>query len=80
MAVDRAERTDESLCLLHERLAAHFGRLRARRDRCGHGIPLFALEHGLSEAELSLLKAEVRRVVRQRCLPRRSRAPVILGC
>jgi superfamily I DNA/RNA helicase len=66
IAVDSAAGSGGNLGVLHERLARHFRGLRARRDQAGLGIPLFALEHGLSQAELCLLEAEVRSAVRDR--------------
>lgn len=47
------------LSLLHTRLEAHFDLLRSNRDAQTGGSPVFALEHGLSEGELALLRAEV---------------------
>lgn len=54
---------DDGLTLLHQRLEAHFAAVRVRRDAHAKGIPIFALEHGLSEAELALLGAAVRAAV-----------------
>ena len=77
-AVSSSARPDGSLHVLHERLAEHFRGLRARRDQAGLGIPLFALEHGLSDAELVLLEAEVRSAVRQRRLKGASWLPLVV--
>jgi hypothetical protein len=69
---------NEGLRVLHQRLEAHFHALRDHRDTSGHGAPIFALEHGLSEAELALVKAEVCSAVRRRHLPRESWLPVVI--
>jgi hypothetical protein len=69
---------NEGLRVLHQRLEAHFHALRDHRDTSGHGAPIFALEHGLSEAELALVKAEVCSGVRRRHLPRESWLPVVI--
>lgn len=50
-----------SLIDWHRRLEAHFGELRAARTTTrGPDAPVFALEHGLSEAEIATLKREIR--------------------
>jgi hypothetical protein len=50
-----------NLSVLHQRLEAHFAALRSERDEeAGSELPVFALEHGLSELELSLLSTAVR--------------------
>jgi hypothetical protein len=67
-----ARGSTKGLSALHERLEAHFGSLRTRRDDRGRGAPIFALEHGLSEAELALLTAEVQLAVRRGQLPEKS--------
>jgi hypothetical protein len=69
---------DEGLSFIHTRLEAHFQDLRARRDQYAEGIPIFALEHGLSAAELELLKAEVCSAVRERNLPRHTWLPFVV--
>lgn len=66
------------LSVLSERLDAHFRALRVRRDTSGRGIPIFALEHGLSEAELDLLKIEVCSAVRRGHLPRKQWLPFVV--
>jgi hypothetical protein len=73
-----AGRGSEGLSVLHERLETHFGSLRTHRDERGHGAPIFALEHGLSEAELALLNAEVQLAVRRGQLPEKSWLPFVI--
>jgi len=68
----------DGLDVLHHRLETRFRTLRERRDALGKGTPLFALEHGLSEAELILLRAEVRASVQGRRLPRKSWLPFVV--
>jgi hypothetical protein len=68
----------EGLAFLHDRLDHHFAQLRAKRDAHDPSIPLFALEHGLSEAELLLLKAEVCSAVRRAQLPRNNWLPFVI--
>ncbi len=59
-----------SLSVLDQRLEAHFVALRSERDdEAGSELPVFALEHGLSELELSLLSTAVREAVERRHLP-----------
>lgn len=56
--------------MLDQRLEAHFAALRSKRDEeAGSEFPVFALEHGLSELELSLLATAVREAVERRHLP-----------
>jgi tetratricopeptide (TPR) repeat protein len=79
VASNRAgERPSEGLAVLHERLEAHFAHLNERRSDFGGGAPIFALEHGLSEAELALLRAEVCGAVRSRELLRDSWLPFVV--
>ena len=78
MSLSSAGDANEGLRVLHQRLEAHFHALRDHRDTSGHGAPIFALEHGLSEAELALVKAEVCSAVRRRHLPRESWLPVVI--
>lgn len=54
---------DKELAFLHERLNAHFQIL--RQQRAPTGSPTFALEHGLSQAELVFLKEQVASSIRQ---------------
>lgn len=68
----------EGLSLLQRRLDAHFRALRGSRDRHAGGAPVFALEHGLSEPELALLKEEVRTEIRRARLPREYGLPFVI--
>jgi len=68
----------EELGLLHQRLESHFRALRSHRDQFGPGIPIFALEHGLTDVELELLKSSVCQAVQRGRLPRHSWLPVIV--
>src|SRR5947209_19645400 len=68
----------EGLSFLHDRLDRHFGALRAARDARGGSIPIFALEHGLSDAELVLLRAEVCSAARRAHLPRDKWLPFVV--
>ena len=71
---------DEGLTALHQRLEAHFALLRSRRDQtAGPGVPLFALEHGLTAPEMTLLTDAVHAVVRRRYLPWNSRLPFVVA-
>ncbi|MDQ2873305.1 MAG: hypothetical protein M3Y33_00110, partial [Actinomycetota bacterium] len=63
---------------MHRGLAEHFRNLRERRDELGRGAPIFALEHGLSDADLALLEAEVLSAVRQRRYPREHWLPLVV--
>jgi hypothetical protein len=66
------------LSFLHDRLDEHFTALRALRDAHRAAIPLFALEHGLSETELLLLKTEVCSAVRSGRLPADTWLPFVV--
>lgn len=68
----------DGLNYLHERLDIHFKALRVTRDAYASGIPIFALEHGLAETELMLLKAEVCAAVRRGHLPRDTWLPFVV--
>ena len=68
----------EGLSFLHDRLDRHFAALRAVRDAHGSTIPIFALEHGLADADLALLRAEVCSAVRRAELPRDTWLPFIV--
>lgn len=72
--VDGAEGGD--LHLLHERLHRHFTELHSRRADAA--TPIFALEHGLSEAELLLLKAHVCSAVSHDRIPHESWLPLVV--
>jgi hypothetical protein len=60
---ETSETKDQELAFLHERLKAHFQML--RQQRAATGSPTFALEHGLSQAELVFLKEQVASSVRE---------------
>jgi hypothetical protein len=75
---NRGGGSSEGLVVLHQRLDSHFAALRDRREQVARGAPVFALEHGLSEAELALLKAEVCSAVRQGHLPRDHWLPFVV--
>jgi hypothetical protein len=68
----------EGLSFLHDRLDEHFTALRALRDAHRGGIPLFALEHGLSDTELLLLKTGVCSAVRHEHLPTDTWLPFVV--
>jgi len=69
----------EGLSVLHQRLDAHFTALRTSRDEtAGPGLPIFALEHGLTEADLTLLTTTVRAAVQRRHLPAAAWLPFII--
>jgi len=55
--------TLELLTYFHDRLGAHFRQLGDQRAKLDPVAPVFALEHGLSEAERDLLAAAVRDAV-----------------
>ena len=65
------------LGVLHERLDRHYQSLSVQRAE-SVGAPVFALEHGLSDPELSLLKQVVRASVAGRYLPPRSYLPFVV--
>lgn len=66
------------LSLLHQRLHNHFTRLREARDEVAPGTPVFALEHGLSEVDLALVRAAVREAVARDRLPRDAWLPLVI--
>ncbi len=67
------------LSVLHQRLETHFLALRNDRDReLGAGVPVFALEHGLEETELALLRPTVREAVKRRHLPSTATLPFVV--
>jgi hypothetical protein len=68
----------ENLSALHQRLAAHFRDLRERRDNLGHGAPIFALEHGLPDADLALVEAGVLSAARHGRFPPESWLPLVV--
>jgi hypothetical protein len=63
------------LAVLHQRLEGHFAQLRSQR---GGATPVFALEHGLSEGELALLRDEVSGAARRGVPPRGMWLPFIV--
>jgi hypothetical protein len=67
----------EKLSAMHQRLAAHFGDLHDRRDRLGRA-PVFALEHGLSAAELAELEAGIRSAASRSRFPAESWLPLVV--
>jgi hypothetical protein len=71
-----SETRDDLLLSLHERLEAHFLTLHARRAPTGS--PTFALEHGLSIAELALLKERVAWSVKRGRVPGEHWLPLIV--
>lgn len=78
-ATARYRETGEGLSELHQRLEAHFCALRASRDKAaGPGFPIFGLEHGLPEGELTLLARTVQATVERRQLTSASYLPVIV--
>lgn len=65
--------------MLQERLEKHFRALRTHRDQtAGPDFPIFALEHGLTDADLTLLTTTVRAAVQGRLLPRAAWLPFII--
>jgi hypothetical protein len=69
----------EGLRVLHDRLEKHFSSLRTYRDQtAGPGLPIFALEHGLGIADLTLLSTTVRAAVLRGHLPRSDWLPFIV--
>lgn len=68
----------ESLAVLHTRLDAHFRALRESRDEHAIGTPIFALEHGLTDAEVALMKVAVCSAVREQRIPRRNWLPFVV--
>jgi hypothetical protein len=68
-----------SLSVLDQRLEAHFVALRRERnDKASSELPVFALEHGLSELELSLLSTAVRGAVPRHHLPTIASLPFVI--
>lgn len=67
-----------ALALLHRRLDDHFTDLRRSRDEIAPGTPVFALEHGLPEGELALVRSAVSAAVRRSDLPRESWLPFVI--
>jgi hypothetical protein len=69
---------DDGLHVLHLRLDEHFRELSTGRDSDRPGTPVFALEHGLSEPELTLLRHAVLDAVRRGVLPRDTWLPFVV--
>lgn len=65
--------TGETLEYFHELLDGHFRGLHERRQELGERVPVFALEHGLNEEDLKLLRSAVVAAHQERLLPRASR-------
>lgn len=63
---------------LQDRLAGHFASLHERRKANGAKSPVFALEHGLTDGDLSVLRATVREWVRLRRPARRYWLPFVV--
>lgn len=63
---------------LQERLGRHFAALYESRKGHGTESPVFALEHGLADGDLSVLRSTVREWVRLRRPPRRYWLPFIV--
>src|SRR3954454_8643828 len=68
----------EELEYLHARLHDHFEQLQADRARAPTPAPIFALEHGLTDPELLLLRAHVCEAVRQRRFGRDAWLPFVV--
>lgn len=66
------------LAVLHQRLEGHFTQLRALRSGATPPTPVFALEHGLSEGELVLLRAEVLGAASRGLLPPVAWLPIVV--
>lgn len=69
---------DISLLDIHKRLAEHFAGLRAIRDKHAPDIPIFALEHGLTDSAITVLRERVHASVRAGILPRESWLPFVV--
>jgi len=68
----------ESLDVFHETLERHFNELRRDRDIRRPGLPIFALEHGLGDGDLTVLTATVTEAVRQKVHPGKSWLPYVI--
>lgn len=73
-----ADSGSEALAVLHTRLDAHFQALRVSRDEHTTGMPIFALEHGLTDAEVALMKVAVCSAVREQRIPRMRWLPFVV--
>jgi hypothetical protein len=63
---------------LHRQLEAQFANLQARRAKLTGGAPIFALEHGLSQGDVTFLKSEVLQAVRTGHMPQESWLPFVV--
>lgn len=70
--------TRATLEILHSRLREHFAELRGARDQWGARLPVFALEHALSDAELLLLQATAREALGRGERPADSWLPMVV--
>jgi hypothetical protein len=77
-SVAATEDSGDALAAVHARLASHFRDLRERRDVLGCDVPVFALEHGLSDTELVELEAAVRSAVRRHVSSSESWLPLVI--
>lgn len=69
---------EATLAHFHVRLRGHFADLHEARMRQAAGAPIFALEHGLSEAEVIVLQKLVRAAVVGPGLPREHWLPIVV--
>lgn len=76
--VAAASPDEEGLAFFHQRLAAHFEFLQARRAALAPGKPIFALEHGLADSELTVLRQVVQTAARRGHLSRLSWLPFVV--
>lgn len=68
----------EALTVLQRRLDDHFLRLKRERAEAAPGTPVFALEHGLTDAELALVRSTVLTAVKRGDLPRDRGLPFVV--
>ena len=73
-------RLSKPLEVLHTRLNAHFTRLRAERAQRDPARQVFAIEHGLTPAELDLLAGEIRTAIKAGKAPSDHWLPFIVYC
>jgi hypothetical protein len=67
-----------ALGLQHRQLQDHFIALRQQRNELAPGTPVFALEHGLTDEELALMRSAVVSAVRRGDLPRDLGLPFVV--
>lgn len=77
MAAEDSSRRD-GLAEFHDILMGHFTALRAKRDALAPDLPMFALEHPLSDTQLILLNTEVCGAVRSGRLPHGAWLPFVV--